>query len=257
MTIWRNLTVAQMAGLGHQPYIPTKLKSKQEIASLLVNNGISIIGFIEVLLWNQELHCYQVLCKVTIANCFKDISAQTLGLSASKHGFRVSTVLHWVVCCVGWVHSCWVHFLWELPGCWNVMLARKAYICIIIVPGRLCSGSWRQQNCGKCFLCLLTWVYTVHWNHTVIWLNSLLLKITWGMASFSSLMLIKLSQSDKCRGSGTAYARWQGYHFVHRFWGQARVLWLRNALLERGSWHVRNTEKQGEGKIYAPANIVR
>ena len=35
----------------------------------------------------------------------------------------------------GWVHSFWVHFLWEFPGCWNV-LARKVYICIVIVPGR-------------------------------------------------------------------------------------------------------------------------
>ena len=45
-----------------------------------------------------------------------------------------------------------------------------------------------------------------------------------------------------------------GIHFVHRFWGQARALWLRNALLEckckRETWRVRNTEKQGEGEIY-------
>ena len=36
----------------------------------------------------------------------------------------------------------------------NVVLARKVYICIIIVSGRLCSG----DNCGKCFPFLLTWV---------------------------------------------------------------------------------------------------
>ena len=67
MTIWRNLTVARIAGLGQSSAIPTKLKKNQGVASLLVNDGISIIGFIEVLLWNQELHCFQFLCKVTIA----------------------------------------------------------------------------------------------------------------------------------------------------------------------------------------------
>ena len=30
---------------------------------LLVNNGISIVGFIKILLWNQELHCFQVCPK--------------------------------------------------------------------------------------------------------------------------------------------------------------------------------------------------
>ena len=37
-------------------------------------------------------------------------------------------MLHLVVCCVGWVHCFWIHFLWEFPGCWNVMLARKFYL---------------------------------------------------------------------------------------------------------------------------------
>ena len=86
----------------------------------------------------------------------KDISAWTLGLSATKHGSQVTTVLHWVVCCEGWVHPCWVHFLWEFPGCWNVVLARRVYICII-VPGRLCSGDNRTVA-KLCFPFLLIWV---------------------------------------------------------------------------------------------------
>ena len=68
---------------------------------------------------NLHLFCYQT---------------QLLGLKC----------VHLVVCCVGWVHSFWVHFLWESLGCWNVVLARKVYVCIIIVHGRLCSGDNRS-----------------------------------------------------------------------------------------------------------------
>ena len=63
--------------------------------------------------------------------------------STTKNSSQVSNVLHLVVCCVGWVNSFWVHFLWEFPSCWNVMPARKVCICIIIVPGRLCIGDNR------------------------------------------------------------------------------------------------------------------
>ena len=70
MTIWRSLTVARMAGLGQLSAIHS-YKTKKGVVSLLVNNEISIIGFTEVHLRNQELHCFQVLYKVTIANYFK------------------------------------------------------------------------------------------------------------------------------------------------------------------------------------------
>ena len=95
----------------------------------------------------------------------KDISARTLGHSATKHGSQVTTVLHWVVCCEGWVHPCWVHFLWEFPGCWNV-LARKVCICIN-VPGRLCSEDNRTVT-KLCFPFLLTWVQFTEITHLLV-----------------------------------------------------------------------------------------
>ena len=90
-------------------------------------------------------------------------------------------------------------FLWEFPGCWNVVLARKLYICIIIVPGRLCSGDNRSVANASHFCSpgsSATWVQFTERTHSY-WLNSLLLKITWGMASFYSLTLIKLSQPTR------------------------------------------------------------
>ena len=100
----------------------------------------------------------------------KDISARTLGLPATKHGSQVSTVLHWVVCCVGWVQPGWVHFLWEFPGCWNVVLARKV---IIIAPGRLCSEDNRTvANASHSY----SPGYSSPKSHSY-WLSSLLLKI--------------------------------------------------------------------------------
>ena len=154
-----------------------------------VNDGISIIGLIEVL-WNQELHCFKVLCKVTTAKCFKrHFSTNPWSFCLPSMALRSQLCL---VCSVGWVHSCWVHFLW---GCWNVILARKVYICIVIVPGRLCSGLLRQQNYGKCFPFLLTWVYSsLKAQHTVkFWI----LHLRDGV-----LFLLDV------RGRGTAHARY-------------------------------------------------
>ena len=65
------------------------------------------IGFIELLLWNQELHCFQVLCKATIANCFKRLcmNPRPFCYQTQLSGLNCTAS---VVCCVGWVHSCWV-----------------------------------------------------------------------------------------------------------------------------------------------------
>ena len=63
----------------------------------------------------------------------------------------------------GWVHSFWVHFLWEFPGCWNV-LARKVYICIVIVPGRCAVETTELWQ----ILPVLAHLGTVHWKHTII-----------------------------------------------------------------------------------------
>ena len=169
----------------------------------LVNDGISIT--IWVLYFENNNCAVSKFCERSqqlIAS--KDVSAQTFGLSATKHGSQVSTVVHQVVCCVGWVHSCWVHFLWEFPGCWNFVLARKVNICIIIVPGKLCSRDNRTvtnayHSCSPGYSSLKSHSY---------WLNSLLLKINWWMASFSSSS-IKFSQLTKvqvCRGHGTVHA---------------------------------------------------
>ena len=59
----RNLTVARMAGLCKSSAIPT-IKNKELHLFLWTID-------IKVLLWNQKLHCFQVLCKVTTAKCFK------------------------------------------------------------------------------------------------------------------------------------------------------------------------------------------
>ena len=70
----------------------------------------------------------------------KDISAITLGIAELGS------------CCVGWVHSCWVHFLWEFPGCWNVVLA------IFASSLSLADCVVKTTELAKCFPFLLTWV---------------------------------------------------------------------------------------------------
>ena len=113
--------------------------------------------------------------KVTIAS--EDISPRTLSLSATKHSSWVSTVLHLVVCCVGWVHSsissessqvaetcCWLeksifasslslaHCVLETTELWQMLPILEclgtvhwlnSLLCIIIVPGTLCTGDNR------------------------------------------------------------------------------------------------------------------
>ena len=116
-----------------------KEENKELHMSLWTIGYPSQFDIIEVLLWNQELHCFQVLYKVTIANCFKKTLQYEplVFLLPIKHSSQLSTVLHWVVFCVGWIHSCLVHFLWEFPGCWNVMLARKGKLLHHHCPCRI------------------------------------------------------------------------------------------------------------------------
>ena len=75
------------------------------------------------------------------------------------------------------------------------MLASKVYICIIMVPGRLCSGDNRSVA-NATHSCIpgssATWIQFTESTHSY-WLNSLLLKVTLGMASVSSMTLIKVS----------------------------------------------------------------
>ena len=107
MTVWRNKTLYHewQAWVNHRLYLQNWNKKQVHIASLLVNDGISIVGFINVLLWNQELYHFQMLCKVTIANCF-------------KRYFSTNPAKTW----------CWV----------------EKSVCTI-VPGRLCSGDHRTE----------------------------------------------------------------------------------------------------------------
>ena len=124
--------------------------------------------------------------------------------SATKHSSWVINVLHLVVCCVGWVHSFWVHFLGEFPGCWNVVLARKVYICIVIVPGRLCSGDNRtaanaSHCCSPGYSSLkshsyIGWIFFVANDHPrdgVLFLRDV-------------IKLLQLTKVKVCRGRGTA-----------------------------------------------------
>ena len=105
-----------------------------------------------------------------LMSCFNHLPIRTQDLFCYQA--QLSTVLHWVVCCVGWVHSFRVHFPWELPA------GAK-------------TSCWLEKSK------FLAHLGTVHWKH--IRLSSLLLKITWVMVFFSSLTFIKFSQLTRSK----------------------------------------------------------
>ena len=59
----------------------------------------------------QELHCFQVLGKITIGNCSKR------HFSTNPWSFCYQVQLSSLICCVAWVHSFMVHLLCEFPDC--------------------------------------------------------------------------------------------------------------------------------------------
>ena len=108
-----------------------------------MNDGISIT------LWhhwgpslNQELHCFQALCKVTIANCFKRLfstNPQSFCYQARLSG--LNCILHF---CVVWVHSCSFHSPWEFPAVTKTSWwLEKSKFGVTIAHGGLCSGDNR------------------------------------------------------------------------------------------------------------------
>ena len=117
--------------------------------------------------------------KVTIAS--EDISPRTLSLSATKHDSWVSTVLHLVVCCVGWVHSSISSESSQVAktSCWlekSIFASSLSLAHCVLETTEL----WQMLPILEC-------LGTVHW------LNSLLLEITWGMASLTLIKLSKLT----------------------------------------------------------------
>ena len=95
MTIWRNLTTARMAGLDQSISYTTRSCISCEQWDIHHNLGL-LRSFFEI------NNC--AVSKSQELAASKDISgflARTLGLSATKHGSQVSTVLHWEACCVG------------------------------------------------------------------------------------------------------------------------------------------------------------